>query len=284
MTTVIDQSTARDRAEASSPGGEPTLPCRIWTGRVYHHRSEPTTHRVDVRIWWADLDLDRIDDTLDSLRLLGTAPGRPLRFRRADYFGDPDTDLATSVRDLVGARTGSRPSGPIRLVGHLRTAGWCFNPIVLYLCHGSDGGLEHVVADVTNTPWKERHQYVLPASGSGPDGFVDGVEMSKALHVSPFMPMDQRYRFDMALDATRLRFRVTTLSGSGDARHSPFRAGVDLAARPMTDAHLAGVLVRHPLLTLRVSTSIHTHALRLWRKGVRYQPHPHRSAHEERPT
>lgn len=281
MTAVLGPAPAGDTSTATPAASLP--PARIWTGRVHHHRSEPRSHRVDARIWWADLDLDRLDTTLAGLRLVGTTPGRPLRFRRADYLGERHSDLATTVRDLVESRTGSRPLGSIRLVGHLRTTGWCFNPIVLYLCHGIDGRLEHVVADVTNTPWKERHQYVLPASGNGPRGLVDGIEADKALHVSPFMPMDQRYRFDLALDADRLRFRVTTLVGPDG--HAPFHAGVDLAARPMTDRDLALTLVRHPLLTLRVSTSIHTHALRLWRKGVPFQPHPdRRPTPEERPT
>ena len=43
--------------------------------------------------------------------------------------------------------------------------------------------MEHAVADVTNTPWKERHAYVL-----GPPG-VHVVD--KAMHVSPFFGMDQ---------------------------------------------------------------------------------------------
>ncbi|MFP4513610.1 MAG: DUF1365 domain-containing protein [Acidimicrobiales bacterium] len=244
----------------------------IWSGSVWHERSSPSRHRFDYRMWWADLDLDRIDHTLGHLRMLGTGRGRPLRFARSDYLGDPATDLATEVRDLVERRTGTLPDGPVRLVGHLRTLGWCFNPIALYLCHDAEGTLTWIVADVTNTPWKERHQYVLPADATGVHGHVE----DKALHVSPFMGMDQRYRFDIDVSGEALRVRIVTIDGDTE----PFAAGVDLTSRPMTDPALLTSLARHPLLTMRVSLGIHTQALRLWRKRVPIQPHPDRRRQE----
>ena len=239
---------------------------RIWSGTVWHDRRVPTPHRFAYRMWWADLDLDRLDHDLSDLRLVSDRRGRPLRWRRDDHYGDPATPPATAVRDLVEARTGERPEGPVRLLAHLRTWGWCFNPIALYLCHDADATMRWIVADVTNTPWKERHQYVLPADADG----VHGHRQPKALHVSPFMPMDQQYRFDIDLDDERLAVRITTLADGTE----PFAAGVDLRSTPMTDRSLAKALLRHPMLTHRVSTAIHTHAFRLWRKRVPVHRHP----------
>jgi uncharacterized protein len=250
-------------------------PPRIWTGTVWHQRSEPTEHRFAYRMWWADLDLDTVDDRLEELRLLSSRRGRPLQWRRSDHHGDVGTPLAEATRALVESRTGNRPSGSIRLLAHLRTWGWCFNPIALHLCHGADGELETVVADVTNTPWNERHQYVLPADSRGVHGHVE----PKALHVSPFMGMDQSYRFDIDIDETHLGVRITTI----DDGREPFVAGVDLRAAPMTDAALATALLRHPMLTHRVSLGIHAQALRLWRKRVPIHRHP-AAAPESQPT
>ena len=248
--------------------GSTVVPARILTGTVWHERRSPRRHRFGYRMWWADLDLDALDQTLDSLRALGTHRGRPLRFDRRDYLEPHDIALADAVRDLVADRLGHRPAGAIRLLAHLRTLGWCFNPIVVYLCHDADGELDSVVCDVTNTPWKERHQYVFAA---GPGGVRDHVE-PKALHVSPFMPMDQRYRFTLHDDPDRFVLRIDTLDDTG----VPFAAGVDLAARPMTDTALANAMVRHPLLTLRVSLGIHTQAARLLRRRIPVHPHPRR--------
>lgn len=246
---------------------------RILTGTVWHHRRTPRPHRFRYRMWWADLDLDQLEDTIDSSRVLSTHPSAPVQFRRRDYLGDPDVPLATAVRDLVEERVEDRPTGPIRLLAHLRTGWWCFNPIALYLCHGADGTLTWVVADVTNTPWNESHQYVLPATSTG----VHGHEEPKALHVSPFMPMDQRYRFDLDDHEDRLRLVVTTLDGDAE----PFAAGVDLRAGPLDDRGLLRALVRHPLLTLRVSVGIHSQALRLWWRNAPVHRHPDRQGSRE---
>jgi uncharacterized protein len=247
----------------------PAASARVLAGTVWHERRSPRRHAFRYRMWWADLDLDALDETVGSLRVLGYERGRPLRFDRRDYLGPHNVPLAEAVRDLVADRLGHRPDGSIRLLAHLRTFGWCFNPIVVFLCHDAAGRLESVVCDVTNTPWKERHQYVFAA---GPEGVRDHVE-PKALHVSPFMPMDQRYRFSLRDEPARFVLRIDTLDATGET----FAAGVDLVAAPMRDAALASALVRHPFLTLRVSLGIHTQAARLWRRRIPLHPHPRRS-------
>lgn len=243
---------------------------QVWSGSVWHHRLRPTDHQFSYRLWWADLDVDDIEATLSKLMVLSDQRWRPLRFDRADYYGDASTPLGTSLRDLVESRTGTRPTGSIRLLANLRTLGWCFNPISLYLCHDDHGDLAWIVADVTNTPWKERHQYVMAADRSG----VHGHLVDKALHVSPFMPMDQQYRFDIDVDPSTLRVRIDTI----DHGDTPFQAGVELRCEPMTNRTLLAALVRHPMLTMRISLAIRTQALRLWRKRVPLHRHPDRRA------
>ena len=52
--------------------------------------------------------------------------------------------------------------GPIRLLTHLRYFGHCFNPVSFYYCfNDSDEKVEAIMAEVTNTPWKERYAYVI---------------------------------------------------------------------------------------------------------------------------
>ena len=67
-------------------------------------------------------------------------------FRRADYLGPTDVPLDQAVRDLVAARTGRRPSGPVRMLTHLRYWGYVLNPVTFYYCLDSGAGIEAVVA------------------------------------------------------------------------------------------------------------------------------------------
>ena len=156
---------------------------------------------------------------------------------------------------------------PVRLLAHVRTLGHCFNPVSFYWCfRPGASGLEAVVAEVTNTPWGERHAYVLPARAKADRcSTVD----DKALHVSPFMAMDQRTaggdppRRD-ALGGDRER----PSTASGVRRDASRCAAHDHAA--LADA----VLHRHPAMTLRVLALIYGHARCAWRRRVPSIRHP----------
>ena len=88
-------------------------------------------------------------------------------FNRLDYHNAKTESLDQAVRDTVQKKVGNRPSGKIRMLAHLRYFGYCFNPVTFYYCFNrEDDQVEFILAEVTNTPWKERFSYVLKASGN----------------------------------------------------------------------------------------------------------------------
>ena len=115
-------------------------------------------------------------------------------------MGDPERPLAECVRDAGGGAHRARgPRGPVRLLTTLRTFGHNFNPVCFYYCFAPGGErVEAVVAQVTNTPWGERHAYVLRRDG---ERSVMRDTMEKVFHVSPFIGMDNRY--DWRVDRAR---------------------------------------------------------------------------------
>jgi DUF1365 family protein len=208
------------------------------------------------------LDLTEIDDVVAMHPLWSRERTNAVSFRRADFVPGPGSIDAT-IRDLVERDAGTRPGGPIAVLAHVRTWGWLFNPIAVYYCYDPTGTrVEHAVAHVTNTPWKEHHAYVLGAPG------VHVVD--KAMHVSPFFGMDQSYRIAYAPPAAALDLSITVSEDGAEV----FGAALRLRRRSLSRATLSRVLWRHPLLTMRVSAGIHTHALRLWRKGATFHTHP----------
>ena len=232
----------------------------LYEGHIRHRRFAVRNHEFRYRIAMAYIDLDELPMLLDG-RLTRRRPGL-VRFRRRDYLGDPQTRLDQAVRDKVQQHLGRAPQGPIRLLTHLRTFGHCFNPVSFYYCFAPDGTtLEAIVAEVTNTPWGERHAYVKPA------GERAG-EFDKALHVSPFMAMDQRYTWRAATPGDTLSVHIESHE---DGRRA-FDATLGLERRPLTRRALA----RHPAATLRMLALIYGHAVALKLKGVPVQPHPAR--------
>jgi DUF1365 family protein len=245
---------------------QPTVSC-IFEGAIRHRRFESRRGEFRHRLALAYVDLDELPALLGG-RLVRSRPGL-VRFRRRDYLGDPRLPLAQAVRDVVEVQTGTRPDGPIRLLTHLRTYGHCFNPVSFYYCFDQSGEhLSHVLAEVTNTPWGERHAYVLsaPARGRAP---VTG-SSRKQLHVSPFMGMDQNYSWQVSAPGARLEVHIE----SRRADQLTFDATLAMRRRALSRASLARVTARYPAATLRVLALIYGHALLLKLRGVSVHPHP----------
>jgi DUF1365 family protein len=217
------------------------------------------------------LDLAELPRVFAS-RWLWSARGPNLAwFRRADHYGDPDRPLDQEIRDLVAARAGRRPLGPIRLLTHLRYFGFGFNPVSFYYCFEPDGEtLEAIVAEVNNTPWGEQHCYVLPAAENLGDGDRQAFEQTKEFHVSPFMGLDMEYRWRLTRPGRRLQVHIENHQHGGKL----FDASLGLEQQPLSAAQMAAVLLRFPLITGKVVLAIYYQALRLWLKKIPIVDHP----------
>jgi DUF1365 family protein len=191
----------------------------IYVGTVRHRGHLPRPHAFANSVFMMYLDLDELPTLFDSRWLWGYQRRAPAAFHRADYFGDPDLPLAECVRRLVAERTGVRPSGPIRLLTHLRYFGCAFNPVSVYYCFDATGTvLETIVAEITNTPWKERHCYVLGPGDNLGSARKPHFRFAKSFHVSPFLDMDFDYDWRFVAPGERLactwRTNVTARHGS----------------------------------------------------------------------
>jgi len=203
---------------------------------------------------------------ITGIRLIAGRPGL-VRFRRSDYLGDPHVRLGDAVRMFLERRTSNAPTGPIRLLTHLRTFGHCFNPVSFYYCFTPQEQLDAVVAEVTSTPWGETHAYVLERSG---EGAVLATSFAKALHVSPFMGMEQRYTMRAAAPGATLAVHIESHERGALA----FDATLALRRTPLNSRGLARLTTRYPAATLRVLALIYGHALALKLKGVPLHPRP----------
>ncbi len=168
--------------------------------------------------------------------------------------------------------TGVRPSGPIRLLTHLRYFGYCFNPVSFYYCYGeSHDRVEAIVAEVNNTPWGERHCYVLQNEGSTDRRHFRSARR-KEFHVSPFMPMDMDYAWHFRLPGERLAVHMQNVRDGVRV----FDATLTLKRYPISPGTLASTLARFPFLTVAVIARIYWQAFRLWLKGTPVYPHPNK--------
>jgi DUF1365 family protein len=243
----------------------------LYTGWVRHRRCVPSEHSFQYRLFMTYLDLGELPQLFDGYWLWSARRWAPAWFRRADYHGDPAQPLHEAVRDLVCARTGTRPCGPIRLLTHLRYLGYCFNPVSFYYCFDAQGReVETIVAEITNTPWHERHAYVLPVSRAEPEGPAWRFRFDKQFHISPFLPMDMAYDWRLSAPGERLHVQMQNWRDERAA----FTATLNLTRRELNGAALAHALCAFPLMTAQVTAAIYWQALRLALKRTPFFSHP----------
>ncbi len=247
----------------------------VYVGRVRHRRRSPG-HAFTFPLFMVYLDLSELDAVFSMTRFWGESRLCPARFRRNDYHIRDGMGLDASVRACVAERLGFHPTGPIRMLTHLRYFGYIFNPVTFYYCFDEADRITAIVAEITNTPWGERHVYVLDAAAAQ-SGSTRALRwrFDKTFHVSPFFPMDMENDWTFTTPDQGL-FVHMNLRGNGGGH--AFDATLIMQRRELTPGLMRGLLLRFPLMTVQVIARIHFEALKLWIKRAPVFSHPRAAA------
>lgn len=245
----------------------------IYEGQVSHRRFSPRRHSFDQKLFLMYLDLSEVGHLFRGRWAWSARRPALAWLRRRDHMGPHSEKLEESVRNFVESKTGSRPAGPIRLLTHLRYFGFVMNPVSFYFCFSADECLQQVVAEVNNTPWGEQHCYLLEPVHFSPAAGESRQIIRKEFHVSPFLPMEMFYRWNICLDDNSLKIGIRNFS----AKQRMLSVSMQLHRREMTARNLNRVLWRFPFMTTRVFLNIYWQAFILWCKKMPFFPHPNRA-------
>jgi len=273
------------------------LSSAIYSGLLTHRRTGPgLAHSFSYQVALPLLYLDELEAAMRLHRLWSARWPAPVHFRRGDFLGPADMTLDQAVRDLVDKHSqgvATKASGPadaapgrpadaapgrIALLANLRTWGWLFNPISLYFCFTSasptpnfaqserSSVVQHLVAEVENTPWHERTQYVVGGPGQ--------YRLAKQMHVSPFLPMELDYELEYSAPAEKFHLRIDVLKDGVPL----LKTGLALR-RQVLDRRQMGLYLRElPPTAHKVSLGIYAQAAVLGLKGARFFAHPRQSS------
>ena len=239
----------------------------IYKGKVYHQRFKPTKHKFDYNIYlfWLKLDEDELATLSHELKYFSAEGKARVRFKREDYLGDPSLSLRQAVLNrMIELNDGSPLSGDVFMLGQLRMWGWYFSPVNFYYLRNADGKFTHMLAEVSNTPWNERHHYLVNLDTQD--------DTPKAFHVSPFNPMDMTYKWSISQPSTRLSLAMDCVRSDKE-----FSAGINLTRFTLDNANLTQALKRIPSMTIKTVAGIYWHALKLLLKRTPLYTHPEKS-------
>jgi uncharacterized protein len=229
----------------------------IYNGTVWHHRHRPKVHRFkySVSLFWLDLqDLQ----ALEQIRGLSAKKWAPVTFRRSDYLSHPERPLHQVALEKMSALANTPLTGKVFMLGQLRLFGLYFSPVNFYYLQQPDGHFSHVLAEVSNTPWNERHCYLVDMNNPQ--------DTEKAFYVSPFNPMQMHYHWQISQPEEQLQLIIRC---DTDQRH--FDAGLHLQKKSLNSKTLFRVMLS--TMTIKTLAGIYWHALRLLLKGVPVYSH-----------
>lgn len=233
----------------------------LYIGKIGHSRQIPKKHHFQYPLFMWFLNLDELDKIPYLGKWFSTSKWALSRYHRPDYYGDPNIPLADAIRKRMEELTGHPVEGGVYGLMNMRTLGLYFSPVNFYYGYDSDGNLSHFMAEVSNIPWNNRHQYCHYVFDSDlpPDN-------PKLFHVSPFNPLNQHYRWGLKAPAETTFVQIDV----DDERGHIFTARLDLNRRPLTLESVRHELLKKPAMTIFMVAGIYWQALKLYIKGVPY--------------
>lgn len=261
----------------------------IFKGQIRHRRFEPKLHAFTYPIFMLYLDLDELPKLIAKKWYCSFSGFNIVRFKRSDFFAPEKPDLKQAIIEKVAESASPALADSItsvRALMHLRYFNIVFNPVVFYYCYDAQENLIAIVAEITNTPWDERHAYVLPvgkhessAPGTLSSYSLKGkgrhqFEFQKCFHVSPFNPMNMDYRWIFSAPKEKLFVHMDNFIQTNDETTNKHFDATLVMDRYDFDKNLAKTLIQYPLMTVKVITGIYWQALKLKLKGVPFYDNP----------
>lgn len=209
------------------------------------------------------VDLDETEHLNDIHWAFGTKPFRVLRFNEADYLPTETGNLKERATAAIAKLGVVDDVDKVFILCQGRCFGFYFSPVNFYFYKGADGSFRYMVAEVSNTPWNERHHYLIPLN-------KNNVNHAKVFHVSPFMDLAMDYHWQVYTDQNLIRIVIDNYRESTRI----FNASLKLERKPLSSKSVKSTLMTFPAMTFSVMKGIYWHALRLFIKKVPFIPHP----------
>jgi len=228
-----------------------------------HRRSQPKMHEFTYHIYLWFLKLSELEELDKKLSLFNVSASglQPFRFKSNDYIPSEEGDIQSRALKKFNQLSTDELNGEVFLLGQVRTFGMYFSPVNFYFLKQQTGHFSHMLAEVSNTPWHQKHYYIVDLKHQS--------NTKKAFHVSPFNPMDMIYKWRINEPGPKLDLHLSCYC---ETKH--FEASLDMHKQELSNRFLKRMLLTIPSMTIKTVIGIYWQALKLFLKRIPIYAHP----------
>ena len=240
----------------------------IYTGRVKHTRYFHDLHQFNYALTMYYINLNELDQITQNHQFISNNKFNLLSFIRKSYLGHPSQSIESAVKQKLTEQGYKYEASNISLLTHLSYLGYCYNPVTFYFCFDSTGdNLQYILSEINNTPWNERHTYVLACD---PKKTKHEFNFDKQFHISPFMPMNLNYKWYISNPSSKINIYMQTYKSD----NLYFEANLLLDRIELSNKSIIKEFVKFPFMTQEVICKIYWQAFKLWFKRFTFYRHP----------
>lgn len=237
---------------------------RAYFGSIRHRRFGLKQNHFNYKLYMLGLDVDEVENGQVNSWCIGQQWFKPIRVNLGDYIEGNAASIKKRIADKVTHLNGCNSFERVLMVVQARCFGLYFSPANFFYLIDKKGVCTQVLVEVTNTPWKQKHYYLV--------NLEKKLINEKTFHVSPFMDLDMEYHWKLhdPMSSNHLNVHIENHRKNGD---KVFDATLAMKRRSITGKSMLMIWLSLPFMTLKIVMGIYYQAMKLWGKGVKFIPY-----------
>lgn len=240
----------------------------VYVGNISHRRFTPKRHSFNYSLFMLALELNDDEKKSSTFGVFGCNWLSPLRFVQKDYVKGEPFSLLTRIKDKVKCLNGNSDIDRVVMLAQVRAFGVYFSPANFYFCYDKSNVCTQMLAEVSNTPWNERHYYLIDMVADNGNASTE-----KAFQVSPFMDINMQYIWKVKpplASSEKLLIHIENHVDNLDKHNSEkvFDATLNLNKQAFTKRNLFKTWCKLPFMTIKIVLGIYWQALKILIKRI----------------